>query len=243
MIFRFRSLAGWGIVIGLTLTLGMASAARGDTFDAFADFSATQNPNGVWSYGQTPSLGGSFSPLKAGSCPPGPLTGWNNSGMPDSSGSPPFIFKGIGGCGTGTPPSGQLDLHPGSIGQYADVRWTSPSAGSLAVTATFQGIDPTAGGTDVHVLKNGVLLFSAQITGFGVPTSFTYPGGTVVAGSTLDFVVGVGSDGNFLFDSTGFNAHISFQPLAGVPEPGSLVLVGSCLVGLAGLTWRRHRRK
>ena len=242
MIFRFRSLAGWGVVIGitLTLTLGMGSAAHAtSTFNAAADFSATLNPNGAWSYGETPTLGGSFSPLLAGSC--GPLTGWNNSGTSDLSGSPPFIFKGTGTCGTGTPPSGQLDLHPGSGGQFADVRWTSPSAGSLAVTATFQGIDPTAGGTDVHVLKNGVLLFSAQITGFGVPTSFTYPGGTVVAGSTLDFVVGVGSDGNFLFDSTGFNAQI--QPLAGVPEPGSLVLVGSCLVGLAGFTWRRHRRK
>jgi len=111
------------------------------------------------------------------------------------------------------------------------------------VTATFQGIDPNAGGTDVHVLLNGVSLFSAPITGFGVPTSFTYPGGVVAAGSKLDFVVGFGSDGNFLFDSTGFNANISFQPSGVVPEPGSLVLVGSCLVGLAGFTWRRHRRK
>jgi hypothetical protein len=30
------------------------------TYDAAADFSGTANPNGVWSYGYTDSLGGSF---------------------------------------------------------------------------------------------------------------------------------------------------------------------------------------
>jgi hypothetical protein len=243
MIFRFRSLAGWGVVIGvtLTLTLGMGSAAHAITFNAFNDFSTTLNPNGVWSYGQTPTLGGSFTLLHAGSC--GPLTGWNNSGTADPSGSPPFIFKGTGTCGTGTPPAGQLDLHPGSGGQFADVRWTSPSAGSLDVTALFEGIDPTAGGTDVHLLLNGVPLLNGPITDFLQVTTFVETGVVVAAGSRLDFVVGFGSDNSFAFDSTGFNANISFQPSVGVPDSGSLVLLGSGLLGLAGFTWRRHRRK
>jgi hypothetical protein len=29
-------------------------------FNAAADFSATKNPNGVWSYGWSPTLGGTF---------------------------------------------------------------------------------------------------------------------------------------------------------------------------------------
>jgi len=221
----------------------MASAAHGATFDAFADFSATLNPNGVWSYGQlTGASGGIFSPLKAGSC--GPLTGWNNTGTADPSGSPPFIFKGTGTCGTGTPPSGQLDLHPGPSGVFPDVRWTSPSAGTVAFSGLFQGIDPVGPTTSegIVLLNNTAFLFDQLINTFGVPVSFSFSL-PVAAGTTLDFIVGIGPDASNAFDSTGFNAHISFQPPVGVPDSGSLVLLGSGLLGLAGFTWRRHRRK
>ena len=228
------------LVLTSAILLTFAAQSFAASFDAFADFSTTLNPNGVWSYGQTPTLGGSFTPLLAGSC--GPLTGWNNSGTANPSGSPPFIFKGSGTCGTGTPLSGQLDVHPGSGGQFADVRWTSPSAGTFAVTGLFEGIDPTAGGTDVHVLLNGAHLFDGAITNFGVPLPFALTG-AVAAGAKLDFAVGFGSDGNFAFDSTGFSAAISFQPSSAVPDPGSLMLLGSGVIALGGLSWRRHRQK
>lgn len=225
MIYRSIPLARYRVAIGVTLTLGLASAAHAALmFDAAADFSTTQNPNGAWSYGQTPTLGGSFSSLHAGSC--GPLTGWNNSGTSDPFGSPPFIFSGSGTCGTGTLASGLLDLHPGSAGQYADVRWTAPAAGSFVVTGLFTGIDPHPTSTDVHVLQNSAALFNGAVAAFNVPVSFSLTG-TVAAGDKLQFVVGFGQDMDFGFDSTAFDAEISFQPSAAVPEPGSLLLLGT----------------
>src|SRR5215469_1133382 len=46
----------------LTLLLALASAcAQAQTYDAVKDFSITSNPNGVWSYGWAPTLGGTFN--------------------------------------------------------------------------------------------------------------------------------------------------------------------------------------
>ena len=237
MAFRLMSVTRCGLVMPVTLMFGMASAADAAIlFNATTDFSATLNPNGAWSYGQTATLGGSFSPLLAGSC--GPLTGWNSSGASATGGSPPFIFKGVGTCGTGTLTSGELDLHPGSAGQYADVRWTAPGAGSFVVTGFFTGIDPHPTTTDVHVLQNSAALFNGAVASLGMPLSFSLTG-TVAAGDRLQFVVGFGQDGDFGFDSTAFNAEISFQPSAAIPEPGSIVLLGTGLL----IVVRRLRQK
>lgn len=54
-----------------------------------------------------------------------------------------------------------------------------------------------------------------------MPVSFSLTG-ALAAGDRLDFVVGFGPDMDFGFDSTGFNADISFRSSAAVPEPGSL---------------------
>jgi len=197
----------------------VAVVARAATLDAALDFSSTLNPNGPWSYGSTPTLGGAFALIAAGSC--GPLAGWQGGGA--ATGSPPFIYGGVGTCGGGTLPSGLLDLHPGVSGAYADVRFTSSAAGLFAISGIFEGIDPSPTSTDVHVLLNGLSIFDSTINSFHVPNAFNLSR-TLNVGDKLDFVVGFGGDGSFISDSTGFEATIS-PAASSVPEPASLALV------------------
>jgi hypothetical protein len=42
------------------LGLLLASAAQATTFDIHTDFSTASNPNGVWSYGYSTTLGGTL---------------------------------------------------------------------------------------------------------------------------------------------------------------------------------------
>ena len=92
------------------------------------------------------------------------------------------------------------------------LRLTAPASGNYQVKAVFWGDDfvgPTT--TDVHVLHNGLGLYTGEVTGFGRPSSdqsFTTTI-SVAAGDTIDFAVGYGTDGNYYFDSTGVSAVIT----------------------------------
>jgi PEP-CTERM motif len=86
---------------------------------------------------------------------------------------------------------------------------------------------------DVHILHDGVSIFNSNVTGSPSPTSYSGLQG-IVAGDTIDFAVGVGSDGNYNEDLTALSATI-------VPEPDTLGLVGmgfGCL-----LSFRFLKRK
>lgn len=67
--------------------------------------------------------------------------------------------------------------------------------------------------TDVHVVKNGVSLFDAEVTG-GLPAAtnaqtHSVHGMAVAAGDIVDFIVGPGPGGRFECDSTGVSVQIS----------------------------------
>jgi len=131
-------------------------------------------------------------------------------------------------------------MHPGGAGQDSVVRWTAPSAGTFSISGFFEGIDPAPTTTDVHVLLDGSThLFDGSIGSFNVPLLFNLTR-TLAAGDTIDFAVGVGSDGSFIDDSTGLSATIVSSST--VPEPTTLALLASCLAMLAGFTWRHGRQ-
>jgi len=168
-------------------------------YSAAHDFSFTLNPNSVWSYGYTTTVGGAFNLYTV-------------AGLTDFSNEAGWFGPISGCCAPGYPlvvagPSQVptvLDMGPGPS-SYSVVRWTAPSRGRWDVVGQFFGTGATTG--DVHVLHNGAEVFKSALNGSEVaPFSLAI---NVSPGDTVDFAAGPGADGNNDGDSTGFNVTIT----------------------------------
>ncbi len=215
-------------------------ATNAATFDAAADFSPTVNPNGPWSYGtyanlDTPSTFATSLPAVSSVLG---LAGFDGY----LAGSAHLIAKNTtsGTISPGTPnyAPGALILHPSSTGRQAVVRWTAASAGTYDVDGGFFGTDFVSTGTttDGSVYLNGGIEFSGSVNALANQTALFDLTLSVNAGDTIDFVVGWGSNGTFLFDSTELQATVA-EVVAPVPLPAGLPLLAS---GLALLALRRR---
>jgi len=206
--------------------------ARAD--DIAASFSIASNPNGPWTYG---SLSGStFTPLTVSSASVG--SGYWTTG----AGFPVVLANNTGSTvnfSSWSLPTDMLNLHPDPTGIESDVRWTAPSSGTYSIAGLFEGVDPSGPTTtDVHVLLNGSSLFSDNISSYLVPSAFSFLE-SLSAGDTVDFAVGFGTDGNYLFDSTGLAGSITAVSPAPTPEPATLFLLAT---GLAAISSRRKKK-
>ena len=205
-----------------TLFLGINDSHVGDNgggfvveiaqaYDAAAQFSSTQNPNGVWSYGCTQSLGATFH-LYTQQTPVIGLYNWTACGGPQTQlGYNPTNESITSNPPGQTFPAQTVFFHPGPEGQNSVLRWTAPASGNYQVKAVFWGDDavgPTT--TDVHVLHNGLGIYSGEVTGFGPSSDQSFTSTfSVAAGDTIDFAVGYGTDGNYFYDLTGVSAVIT----------------------------------
>lgn len=184
-------------------------------------FSATTNPNGVWSYGFQSPFGSALTPYTTVVTTAGIFT-WCNQSNPDYQGC-------VNGNPSGSPVdwggmywnAGGMTFHPGPQDQKATIRWTAPYAADVYVSASFWGANYGGGSsTDVHVLHNGTELFSGVISGYGgekyswfgsSPTQSWGGGVTVAQGDTIDFACGYGN-GTYYADLTGVSGWISDTP-------------------------------
>jgi hypothetical protein len=219
------------IVAAIALSVATTLAAA---FNPATEFSLAGNPNGPWRYGYASTLGGPLI-LHTTSGNSGGLDYWNT----DISIGLPWIVRNssavpINWAGTTLFEPGALSLHPGPNGEVAVLRFTVPSTGQYLVAGAFFGQDyigPTT--TDVHLLLNGTAVFNDVVSDYGSNHSFNTTL-TLAAGSQLDFAVGFGSNGNYLYDSTGLAALIT-----PVPEPSALALLGIA----ASLRYQFRRRE
>ena len=108
-------------------------------------------------------------------------------------------------------PTSMLNLHPGPNGERGVVKWTAPALGTYIFQGLFQGISTNGTTSDVLVTHNGATVFSANVNGFGATAPFNVTRQEVQAGDTIEFSVGVGTNGTYNSDSTGLAVTI-YQP-------------------------------
>jgi hypothetical protein len=173
-----------------------------------ADFSASENPRGVWTYGYKASDGSNFTRYTKNDLPPysDGLLRWSSGSSPE----PMVAYNATGGQAlsylTINHPPDVLNLHPGPAGQKSVVRWTAPFSGTVTIQGKFRGIDTHGTTTNVAVAHNSTrTLFSGNINGYGAEAPFLITK-AVAAGDTIDFSVGYGSNRNYYNDSTGLSA-------------------------------------
>jgi len=242
------------LCLAIVTAAAITAPAAPLVYDAANDYSTTNNPNGVWSYGYAPSLGGTFTlfPYNGDWTVP-PLNLWY------------VIAPGIGPCAgknMGSEPwvypsavfdAGQFNLAPGTP-DLVVLRWTAPISGSFQIEALFEGMQrPDGTTTDVHVLLSGVSIYDAIVDGWvgrpydpnprsGPSPEQSFSGVvSLLAGETIDFAVGNMGNGQNC-DGTGLSARIT-EMTSPIPEPAALIVWW--LLGASGVTlgwWRRRKR-
>lgn len=244
----WQTLLGLGAIVAGAVAID-AGAAYGVTYDANADFVAFENANsgavvpnvnGVWSYGTRDNVTGDLSLIPL----PDHTDGWggvaNLEGFFEADDTVPVVAVNTSSsplspcCGITAVDPSQIWMHPdpGTDPQtYAVVRFTAPTAGAFSATGLFEQLH--ASQATIFLVANGVQLDDGLATS-GAGTTLT-GSGSLLAGETLDFVVGPQPSGDYGSTSTGLTGSIEFTP---IPEPASISLI---ILGAALLRRRQLR--
>ncbi|MGD1020308.1 MAG: DUF11 domain-containing protein [Verrucomicrobiia bacterium] len=216
------------VVALMVVVVLCASTSRAAVYDAANDFSPTNNPNGVWSYGEEEPPGYGFTTLP-GIDYIGVVNNWDDLGDPPdvthnaTTGTVVATTHYAFGTITVVWQPGQIGLAPfGS--SYCVVRWTAPTSGVYQISAQFSGLctnevptDVCSNGTqtDVHIMLDGSInsfsphLFDGSVNGYGpgseTSTTVYQP---LQPGDTVDFVAG----GDGFCVMTGLKATITRIP-------------------------------
>jgi hypothetical protein len=219
-----------------TSTLGIflvALSATAGTYNAALDFSLASNPNGVWTYGQSSTLGGAFTPFVTNGTD-GILESWGATPSvnhnPSASPVNNYLSFNIPIPGYG------MMMHPGSAGEYAVLRFTAPNTDTFSLSAAFSGADCCTTTSDVHILVNGGSVFEGSVI-TGVSTAAFSTSLSLNSGDFVDFAVGYGGNG-YWNDTTNVTAILT-DSSAATPEPSTLPVLGLLILP----AWRVIRRR
>lgn len=175
----------------------------GPVYAAGAGFSGTQNPNGVWTYAWSTNLAGPLTPYPDAELV-GTATNWLDTSI-EGSGDPNIAFNPPNAPAGEFPPN-IMAFAPGPGSQFSHLLFTAPAAGTYTVQGTFSAT--SFGEPHVYILKNGVDIADGLLS-VGSPWSPTASDVSLALGDTIDTVIGVGPDGNYLDDEAIFNLTIT----------------------------------
>ncbi len=223
------SLAGLARLSLVLVLWGCAPSLYANSYNVVTEFSNASNPNGVWTYNYngTAYIGSQAVNNFVGT---GLAGWWTRQPIPNSL----IILQNVTGSTvdylTIQDPTNTLWMDP--EGGNVSVVFTAPSAGTYTITGSFLGIDTFENSHPVEILDNGAIIWKGTISSFGAKDSFNLAE-TLNAGGTITFLVGTGSTGCSYCDlSTGLSATVTSGTITTTPEPGTLVLFGSGLLGL-----------
>lgn len=219
----------------LALSTGQALAV---VYDPATDFEVgwtnSSNPNGVWSYGYSATLGGPVTLFTAqipGADSPNQQM-WISPGVNCCVASPSVGFNNGPAFDNGNvaAAANQIIL-VSSVFQHltTDLVFTAATAGDYSLSGSFLG-DQRGIGVNVAVLINGISIFNSSVTSFGQIVPFNSDL-ALNAGDTITFAVSEGGG----TQNTGLEVNI-----ASVPEPSTWAMM---ILGFCGLGVMAYRRK
>lgn len=229
------------IVVGAVFLAGVAAAQADVVWDAYEGFISgptAQSGSNTWQYSYNANgnnnAGYTLFDRWGGNGDGVAVDGWTRS---DEAGGwyNQVVLKNTA--------VGEIQVHP-FPGLTSTIGWLSPIAGT--VSASFSVTDRDGGGGDgveYWLYKSGDLASAFLKHGFldngtgwtsGTITENDIP---VVAGDRLYLRVGPGLADSHGFDLTG----IAFSVTSSVPEPSTLSLIATGLIGLLCYAWRKQK--
>lgn len=192
----------------MTVATAQSTLSSANSFDATADYSLENNPNGVWSagYTSTATLGSSFNLYNTNNGSTNGLNQWLST-LVQSSQAPSFSKNLSSGFIIPGLKPGAIMLHPGPQNQFSVLRFTVPQTGTYSLDAQFYAGD--RGDTDAYILLNNNRsspLFKAITTNTNPKFRKSI---ALKADEELDFIVG--SKGSFYYCTTPLRVKLTLQ--------------------------------
>lgn len=237
-------------LVGLAAIL--SGPALATTYDAVAGFSATNNPNSVWSYragttgepllSHTGTVAGTFT----ASSTPSSLSDWANTdgATPGFPGQAWVVDNNTASdstnncCGSILYHAHTLSLDGQSVGSI--IRFTAATAGTYSITGLFESNDTSMMTHNVGVIENGsTALVAATSLVNGSQVTFKNLPVTLAVGDYVDFISYGFSGGSY--GNTGLQVALSDGAASSsVPEPAPWMLLATGLLSLLASTAMRR---